>query len=367
MTDLPVVWSVVGARPQFVKAAVMSRALARHGRVRELLIHTGQHYDANMSAHFFRDLDIPKPAFHLGVGSCPPGTQVGRMLEAMEEALGEAPPKLILTFGDTNSTLAGALLGAYHHLPVAHVEAGLRSYNWAMPEEINRVVTDRLSSLLFCPSEVAKSNLASEGIVSGVHVVGDIMLDAVLHYQDRAGERAKAFLAAIAVESDFVLATIHRAENTDDASRLGAIFAGLGRSPWPVVLPLHPRTREAMARAGIEPPANVRVCEPVGYLEMLGLESLARAIVTDSGGVQKEAYFAATPCLTARDETEWVETVEANWNRLVGCRPDAIARGLDDVAAGRFPPSRKRLPLYGDGAAGERMAALVAETCGAQD
>jgi len=366
-TGQPTIWSVVGARPQFVKTAAMSRAIARQARVQELLIHTGQHYDPGMSADFFRDLGIPEPAHNLGVGSQPPGAQVGRMLEAMEAILEQSTPRLIVVFGDTNSTLAAALIGAYHHIPVAHVEAGLRSYNWRMPEEVNRVLTDRLSALLFCPSDQAACNLAAEGVTRGVHVVGDIMYDVFLYYRSQGQQHADAFLSSTGIQGDFVLATIHRAENTDDRARLSAILTGLSRSTWPVVLPLHPRTRKMIGIHQISVPSSIHLCEPAGYLAMLGLEARARAIVTDSGGVQKEAYFAGIPCLTARDETEWVETVHTGWNRLVGASADAIAAGLNDVAEGRFPGSAERPLLYGDGAAADRMAALVAKAVGASE
>jgi UDP-GlcNAc3NAcA epimerase len=359
----PVVLTVVGARPQFIKAAVLSRVLAQQGRLHEIIVHTGQHYDDDMSASFFRELDIPAPARNLGVGSGPPGAQVGRMLERLEEVLAQGSPRMILLYGDTNSTVAGGLVGAYHHLAVAHVEAGLRSHNWRMPEEVNRVITDRLSALLFCPSEEARSNLANEGITEGVHIVGDVMYDAARYYAPRARTHAEARLRELDLQGDFVLATIHRAENTDDPEKLRAILDGFGRSPWPVLLPLHPRTRAALSRAGLAVPPTVVVSEPVGYLTMLGLEWRARAIVTDSGGVQKEAYFAGTPCLTARGETEWVETVAQGWNRLVGAASAAITEGLEDIATGRFPTNAERPDLYGDGHAGERIAQILADAC----
>jgi UDP-GlcNAc3NAcA epimerase len=326
--------TVVGARPQFIKAAVVSRALAKHRQhVKEVLVHTGQHYDANMSDVFFNELDIPRPSYHLGVGGGPHGQNTGRMLESIEIVLLSEKPDWMLVYGDTDSTLAGALAASKLHIPVAHVEAGLRSYNRRMPEEINRVLTDHLASLLLVPSEGAKDNLRSEGIIgSKVRVAGDVMYDAALYYREKARRPAAEALDALG-DNDFALCTIHRAENTDDDRRLQGILTGLAALPTTVILPLHPRTRSRMAAAGIHFPGNVRVIDPVGYLEMVWLEVNCRMVLTDSGGVQKEAYFHGKPCITLRDETEWVELVEIGANRIVGTSSAAIGLAYEQMLA----------------------------------
>lgn len=352
------VLTVVGARPQFVKASALSRLLRESPKITEVLVHTGQHYDDAMSAAFFRELGIPEPDLNLGVGSGSHGVQTGRMLEGLERVMTERAPGLVLIYGDTNSTLAGALAAAKIHIPVAHVEAGLRSHNWAMPEEINRVIADRLSALLFCPSEHAAENLRCEGITQGVHVTGDIMQEAVLTYRELSASRSDVLSRHGLEEGRYVLATIHRAENTDTRERLDAIISALGRSPLPVLFPAHPRTAKAIAAGRIALPGNIRMVEPLGYLDMVQGESCAKAIVTDSGGVQKEAYWLGVPCVTARAETEWVETVDAGWNRVVGADAQSIAAALSAVCEGRWPTeeSRETRPqLYGDGKAGERM------------
>jgi UDP-GlcNAc3NAcA epimerase len=343
------VLTVVGARPQFVKAGPLSAQLRRNHT--EVLVHTGQHYDDGMSEVFFRELGLPEPDCNLGVGSGPHGAQTGAMLAGLEETMIAQAPDLVVVYGDTNSTLAGALAAAKLGLPVAHVEAGLRSFNRAMPEELNRVVADHLSTWLFAPSEAAAGNLAKEGIDRGVEVVGDIMIDALrLH----AG-RARIDPALELEPGGYCLATIHRAENTDDPARLGSIMAALGRLGRPVVLPLHPRAKKMMTEFAIEAPHGVRLLEPVGYLQMLGLEAGAALILTDSGGVQKEAYHFGVPCLTLRDETEWTETVEAGWNFVCGTDPERI---LD--AARHLPQKGASRPqLYGDGHAAERMVAAL--------
>lgn len=313
--------TVVGARPQFIKAAPMSRALrAVH---REILVHTGQHYDDNMSAVFFRELGIPEPDVHLGAGGGGHAEQTAKMLTGIERVLLDEKPDWLLIYGDTNSTLAGALAAAKVHIPIAHVEAGLRSFNRRMPEEVNRVVADHLSTLLLCPSEVAVRNLAAEGITRGVHVVGDVMADALLDAAQRAD--ASDVLVRHGLEPRrYLLATVHRAENTDDPARLAAIldaFADLGRT---ILLPLHPRTRAAIARAGLALPGNVRACDPLGYLDMVRALRDADLVLTDSGGLQKEACWLGVPCVTLREETEWVETVESGWNRLAGADRERI-------------------------------------------
>jgi UDP-GlcNAc3NAcA epimerase len=351
----PKVVSIVGARPQFIKAALVSRAL--RGLVREVLVHTGQHYDREMSELFFEELSIPEPQYNLGVGSGPHGWQTGQMLIRIEGVLLAEQPDWVLVYGDTNSTLAGALAAVKLQLPVAHVEAGLRSYNRTMPEEHNRVLTDHVADLLFCPTQTAVGNLAREGIRHGVHLVGDVMYDAVLHNAALAEARSD-LLARLGLEpGSYALATIHRPANTDDPVRLRSILAAFAAVAMPVIFPVHPRTRQRMAGLGLSPTSkagNPRFIDPVGYLDMLTLEKHARVMFTDSGGVQKEAYFFGVPCLTLREETEWVETVEAGWNRLVGVDPAAIVQAAHDFRPTGSPP-----PAFGDGHAAERIAAVL--------
>ena len=347
-----IVLSVVGARPQFIKAAVVSHVLRQ--KHREILLHTGQHYDHEMSRIFFEELGIPEADIHLGVGSGTHGEQTGAMLAQIERVLLRERPDWVLVYGDTNSTLAGALAAAKLHLPVAHVEAGLRSYNRQMPEEINRVLTDHVSDLLFCPTQAAVDNLAREGITAGVHHVGDVMYDAVRNHAQRAAARSRILEELGLAPGSYFLATVHRAGNTDDPTRLTAILDALSALGWPVVLPAHPRTRKALDALHYQPGDQVRLIKPVGYLDMLQLEQHARAILTDSGGVQKEAYFAGVPCITLREETEWVETVESGWNTLVGADRECILAAVQHL---RLPEERP--PLYGDGHAAEKIVRLL--------
>jgi len=356
--------TVVGARPQFVKAALVSHALRSRPDCTEVLVHTGQHYDRGMSEIFFEELAMPAPDVHLAIGSGPHGQQTGRMLAALEEAILDVGPDVVLVYGDTNSTLAGALAASKLHVPVAHVEAGLRSFNREMPEEINRVLTDHVSSLLFAPTEVAVRNLAREGIV-GAQVVrtGDVMLDVALTAKSRLrGEDASFGRLGIAA-GEYVLATIHRAENTDRPDRLRVIAEALETlaRDMPVVFPVHPRTRGMLERDGIDLSGRpgLHLCEPLGYLPMLSLESSARLIVTDSGGVQKEAYFHRVPCVTVRDETEWVELLEVGCNRLAP--PTDAASMLATIRDALDQPVADWPPLYGDGrAVAQIVDALVA-------
>jgi UDP-GlcNAc3NAcA epimerase len=352
--------TVIGARPQFIKAAVVSRWLRQTPDCTEILVHTGQHYDENMSDVFFQELEIPMPAYHLGIGSGSHGAMTGRMLEAIENVLVETKPDKVMVYGDTNSTLAGALAAAKLHMPVVHVEAGLRSFNRRMPEEINRVMADHLAAWLFAPTEAAVENLREEGIIDGVHLVGDVMYDAALYY----GTRTRAdTLGKLGLEAKhYVLATIHRAENTDAGPRLHHVFEGLNAiaDEVPVVLPLHPRTRAALTRENMLPcNPKLRLLDPLGYLDMVMLEKNASVIATDSGGVQKEAFFHRVPCVTLRDETEWVELVELGWNRLVPpTDAETIQMGVLDSLRNGSPPSAPA-ELYGGGQAGEAITKLL--------
>jgi len=350
--------SVVGARPQFVKAAAVSRALKRARGLREVLVHTGQHYDRNMSRIFFRELDIPEPDVNLGIGSGGHGAQTGRMLEALERVIARERPDWVLVYGDTNSTLAGALAAAKLRVPLAHVEAGLRSFNRAMPEELNRVVADHAADLLFAPTRAAVANLRREGVPPGrIALTGDVMYDAALYYGGKAARASRMLDELDLRPRGYVLATVHRAENTDDRARLLALFGALRRlaRDLPVVVPVHPRTRKALARAGWRGAGGMRLIEPVGYLDMVCLERSARLIATDSGGVQKEAYFYSVPCVTLRAETEWVELVAAGWNRLVPpTSAGRVYRALRVMAEDFRQPPRPR--LYGNGRAADAVA-----------
>jgi len=350
------VLSIVGARPQFVKCAPVSRELRKVHE--EVLVHTGQHYDYGLSEVFFRDLGIPAPDYHLDIGSGSHGVQTGRMLAAIEEVIGKEEPDIVLVYGDTNSTLAGALAAAKVHVPVAHVEAGLRSFDRRMPEEVNRVLTDHCSDMLFCPTATAVANLAAEGVTAGVHLTGDVMVDALRENLPLAKERSTALTDLGLSPKGYYLATVHRAGNTDDPGALRAIMEAFSRLDAPVVFPVHPRTRKKFAEYGIEPAANVRVVEPLPYFDMLALLSGARAVLTDSGGVQKEAYILEVPCVTLRENTEWVETLEDGWNVLVGADAGRIVLEADAAGGARRGHSAR----FGDGHAAERIAAIIEES-----
>lgn len=360
--------SIVGARPQFIKAATVSRALAARPGIREILIHTGQHYDWNMSDIFFRELGISAPALNLGVGPGSHGAQTARMLTGIENALLEHRPDAVLVYGDTNSTLAAALAAVKLRLPIAHVEAGLRSFNRAMPEEINRVLTDHCADWLLAPTQTAVLNLRHEGITEAkIHLVGDVMYDAALFYAQEAEQKSRILRRLGIAAGGYVLCTIHRAENTDDGQRLRAICKALEQlaDEVPVVWPIHPRTQAVAGRYGngLRTHCSLLVIDPVGYLDMALLEKNARMIVTDSGGVQKEAYFYHVPCATLRTETEWVELVEAGWNTLIDpTSGESIAAEL----LRRMRTLTKPLEhpaLYGDGAAARRICDVL---CGGE-
>ena len=358
--------TIVGARPQFIKAAVVSRAIATHNRlhvgafIEEKIVHTGQHFDANMSEVFFEEMGIPLPAHHLGINSSNHGRMTGKMLEKIEALLLQDKPDWVLVYGDTNSTLAGALAAVKLHVPVAHVEAGLRSFNRRMPEEINRVLADHAADLLFTPTDTATANLAREGIVGDrVRQVGDVMFDAVKYYSAIAEDKSDV-LARFRLEAgQYILATVHRAENTDDSDNLRAIMSGLGNAAReiPVVLPLHPRTKSRLEDFGIKLPDGIRVFEPVGYLDMTMLEKKAELIATDSGGVQKEAYFHGVPCITLRQETEWTELVELGWNRLA----PPLAADMGKIIIAAIGSKGEMGMPYGEGNAAEKIVAEIVE------
>ncbi|MCO6451614.1 MAG: UDP-N-acetylglucosamine 2-epimerase (non-hydrolyzing) [Caldilineales bacterium] len=346
--------TVVGARPQFIKATPVSQAL-QNADISEFLVHTGQHYDANMSQVFFDELSIPQPDLNLGVGSGSHGKQTGEMLMRLEEVMMTEKPDWTLVYGDTNSTLAATLAAIKLHIPVAHVEAGLRSFNRRMPEEHNRVITDRCADLLFCPTQTAMDNLSREGIDAGAFLVGDVMYDSVLAFAEIARQRSQILDRLGLTRHGFLLATVHRPANTDDPQRLNAILEALTGISDIVVFPLHPRTRKKIQELGWKTEdiqANgVMIIEPTGYLDMLALEQNARLILTDSGGVQKESYFFATPCITLRDETEWVETLETGWNVLAGADSEKIMHHVSSFAPTGSPPS-----IFGDGHAAQKIA-----------
>lgn len=359
------VLTVVGARPQIIKEAALARAIQARDDVEEVLVHTGQHYDHELSGVFFDELAIPAPDHNLGVGSAPHGAQTGRMLEKLEQVLDDEDPDAVVTYGDTNSTMAAALTAVKLHIPTAHVEAGLRSFDRRMPEEVNRVVTDQVASWLFCPSRTAVDNLADEGVRNGVHMVGDLMQD-ILRLEI-PGIRKDASLGRIledhGIDDAFVLATVHRQANTDDPANLQAVFDGLRQvaSEIPVVAPLHPRTRNALDRSGVAT-GEIVVVDPVPYRQILHLMDRARVVCTDSGGMQKEAYWLETPCVTMRPHSEWTETLDAGWNRLVDADTEALVEAVHDPPRGDAHP-----PLYGDGHAAGKIVEILVEDIEAGD
>jgi len=355
--------TIVGARPQFIKAATLSRAICQHNSkpenptIEEKIIHTGQHYDLNMSDNFFKELDIPNPHFHLNIGSGSQGSQTGKMIEKIEDVLQKELPDFLLVYGDTNSTLAGALAAVKLHIPIAHIEAGLRSFNRIMPEEVNRVLCDHISTLLFCPTKTSIKNLKDEGITKGVKYVGDIMYDGMLYYQEKA---SKTILDYLSIKpNNYILATVHRAENTDNPARLKAIVQALedaANFSATVILALHPRTKKLLKQQGLELSKSIQVIEPTPYLETITLLQNAKVIMTDSGGMQKEAFFLKTPCLTLRDETEWVETIDIGANKLIGADIKKTAKALDQLLSNKWNPNFNAKP-YGKGDAAEKIIA----------
>jgi len=345
--------TVIGARPQFVKAAVVSRAIKANADLTEMIIHTGQHFDANMSDVFFDEMDIPKPHFNLNINGLGHGAMTGQMLEGIEKILLQEKPDAVLVYGDTNSTLAGALAAVKVHIPVAHVEAGLRSFNMRMPEEVNRILTDRISNWLFCPTETAIANLKKEGYTdhtAKVSNVGDVMYDAALFYATHSESRAT--IAKQFTGSPFVLCTLHRAENTDDPANLESIIEALNEinKHTPIVLPLHPRTKKIIEKNNMK--ADFTIIEPVGYFDMIELLKNCKLVMTDSGGLQKEAYFFHKHCITLREQTEWVELVQNGYNELTGANTELILKAFNGISNRTTDFSKT---LYGDGKAGEHI------------
>ena len=352
------IFTVIGARPQFIKAAAVSRAIAAHESIEEIIVHTGQHFDENMSRVFFDELNIPQPLYNLDIHSLNHGAMTGRMLEKLEELILIEKPDIVLVYGDTNSTLAGAIAASKLHIAVAHVEAGLRSFNMQMPEEVNRILTDRISTFLFCPTTKAVENLYKEGFEDQpCHVFnsGDVMYDAALYYADRA-KKPEAD-----IPQDFILATLHRAENTDHTNRLKSILEAFNSiaGEIPIVLPLHPRTRKIMNNLGQSKlSSNMIILEPQGYLQMISLLKNCRMVMTDSGGLQKEAYFFSKPCITLRTETEWVELVNSGVNKLGGYKKENILDAYNEFSdfSVNFPEN-----LYGNGEASQKIIQFLKE------
>ena len=361
--------TIVGARPQFIKAAAVSRAIAKYNHsigsdakpITEIIVHTGQHYDRNMSEVFFEELEIPKPDINLGVGSGPHGQQTGEMLIHIEKVLLAEKPDWLMVYGDTNSTLAGALAAVKLHIPVAHVEAGLRSFNKTMPEEHNRVLTDHCSHYLYCPTVTSVSNLEKEGLNQGIFLVGDVMHDSVIFNMKLAEEKSTILGTLKITPKEYGLATVHRAENTDDMTKINSIFQALNRVSKdcaPVIVPLHPRTRKQIESSGLEFP-DLSIINPVSYLDMLSLEKNAKFILTDSGGVQKEAYWLKTPCITMRDETEWIETTNSGWNILSGANTDRIYHCVTSFTIPKEHPN-----AFGNGQAAESIVSIMTQDAG---
>jgi UDP-GlcNAc3NAcA epimerase len=343
--------TIVGARPQFIKAANLSRLIKNIDEIKEVIIHTGQHYDPNLSEIFFKEMNLPQPDFNLDIGSCSQGRQTGRMLDSIEEILLSERPDWVLVYGDTNSTLAGALAAVKLNIRVAHIEAGLRSYNRNMPEEINRIATDHISECLFAPTHNSMDLLAKEGLADRSVFSGDIMYDSILYYNKLAQKKHKLKSIIDIEPGSYFLATIHRQENTDNIENLQSVFLALSELENPVIVPLHPRTQKLMDDITFR--SNVHIIPPVGYLEMITLINNCQKVLTDSGGLQREAYFLQKPCITFRDETEWIETLEGNWNFAVGTNRQRI---LEKIAITEFGEQRK---AFGDGKAADIIIAYL--------
>ncbi len=356
-SSAPVVLAVIGARPQFIKLAPVAKALAKEN-INVKIVHTGQHHDYRMSAVFFKQLGLPRVHYHLGIHGGSHGVQTGRMLEKLEEVLLLERPQKVLVFGDTNSTIAGALAAAKMHVPIAHIEAGMRSYNWEMPEEVNRLVTDHLATLHFAATFTAVENLKREGIVANVWMFGDVMADLLLS-SIKSLPVSKLKKKFSLTPKKYLLMTLHRASNADSPTRLKALVNLLGQITEKVIFPIHPRTKESLQKAGLLPALqkmrHVRMIDPVGYFDMIWLVRNARAVMTDSGGVQKEAYLLSVPCITLREETEWVETVKQGWNTLTGMHPEKVLAALK-----KPQPKKKPKPLFGDGKASVYIARAMA-------
>lgn len=346
--------TIVGARPQFIKAATLGRVIGTRPDINEIIVHTGQHYDENMSDVFFSELNITKPQYNLGVGSLSHGKQTARMIEGIEGILSKEKPDWMVVYGDTNSTVAGALAAAKLHIPIAHIEAGLRSYNRRMPEEINRIATDHISDILFAPTQNAMNILKKENLDERSYFSGDVMFDSILYFKDISEKKVKLSDVFEVEPDNYYLATIHRQENTDDVKRLQEIFMAFSELDIPVIIPLHPRTKNILDEISFR--SNVKIIDPVGYLEMVTLLSNSIKVFTDSGGLQKEAFFLKKPCITLRDETEWIETLEGNWNFTVGADKQKI---MDKVHINEFGPQND---YFGDGKAAEKIIDILSKT-----
>ena len=354
--------TIIGARPQFVKAAALSRAIKNYSQLQEIIVHTGQHFDANMSEIFFKEMEISKPHYNLNINGLSHGAMTGQMLEKLEEVMIAEKPDVVLVYGDTNSTLAGALSAKKLHIKVAHVEAGLRSFNMQMPEEVNRILTDRISDWLFCPTDTAINNLNKEGyqnISCAIVKTGDVMEDAALYYSGAAATKSEIIQKYDLDKGAFILATLHRAENTDDPVRLAALLKALSTLAQKnrVIMPLHPRTKACIERQALK--VEFEIIDPVGYFDMIQLLKNCTLVVTDSGGLQKEAYFFNKYCVTMRDETEWVELVDNGFNTLVGADSDKIVQAASAFAERKFD---KHIELYGGGKAADRIAELLSKS-----
>jgi UDP-GlcNAc3NAcA epimerase len=351
--------TIIGARPQFIKASAVSRAFKNHKDISELIVHTGQHFDANMSDVFFEELDVPKPAYNLNIHSLNHGAMTGRMIEAIEAVILKETPQYVLVYGDTNSTLAGALAAKKLHIQLGHVEAGLRSYNMKMPEEINRLLTDRISDNLFCPTQTAINNLKQEGFenfASQIYITGDVMFDTALYFGKLADKKPNILNKLNLIDNNYILATIHRSENTDNFVRLSSIIAALNQlnEEIKIIIPLHPRTQQIIHTHNIQ--TRFKLIEPVGYLDMIRLIKNSSLVITDSGGLQKEAFFFSKNCVTLRDETEWVELVEYGFNQLAGAHTNNIIAAFETM---RRKQNDFSVNLYGNGDAADKIAALI--------